>query len=223
MQDDDLLLERLKESKHCTCRACHHFHRVNFDGVKNVSNRQGFCILGMLEGDYTLFISSSLSKECTGFLFSERNFQISKAEDELKGDLKEFQNSVKDRRTRNYQLLKPLLKQHEAFFQACQKSPGMANFLADQKIQILAAELFRDLHKDKFLEVYKMVQLKKADYRKFLAQVSVEIHDRFCDCHSIEFNPAPIPAQPEEPDVIPGTQKALLLESMGLFDPKKEA
>lgn len=222
-EDENLLFERLNEIKHCACRACHHFHRVNHDGMKNVSCRQGFCMLGMLEGNYSLYISSSQSKECEGFLFDERNFQISKAEDELGEGLKEFQNSVRDKRTRNYKLLEPLLKKHEAFFQACQKSPGIANFLAAQKIQVLASEMYRDLNKDKYLNVYIMVSLRKADYRKFLAQVSVEIHDRFCDCHSIEFNPNPPPSQSEEPDAIPGSPKALLLESMGLIDPKREA
>lgn len=222
MNDNNPLIEQLKEIKPCNCRACHHFHRVNFEGVKNVSVRQGFCILGMLEGDYSLFVSSSQSKECEGFLFSERNSQISKAEDELKEGLKEFQNSVQDKRTRNYKLLEPLLKKHESFFKACQNSPGMAHHLATIKINVIAAEMYRDLNKDKFLEVYNMVSLRKTEYRKFLAQVAVEIHDRFCDCHSIEFTPDPISAQQQELDVIPGTPKALLLEAMGRIDPKKE-
>lgn len=222
MQEDETLLEQLNEIKHCNCRDCHHFYRVNFEGVKNVGNRKGFCILGMLEGDYTLFVSSNQSKECEGFLLNVKNSQITKAEKELNEGIKEFQNSVHDKRTRNYKLLEPLLKKHESFFLACQKSPGSSHFLANQKTKVLAAEMYRDLNKDRFFEVYNMVNLKNADYRKFLALVAVVIHDKFCDCHSIEFNPTPAPVQHVDLDTIPGTHKALLLESMGLINSKKE-
>jgi len=40
------------------CRGCAHFIRVNFDSLYNVTNRQGFCILGQLEGDWGLYVSS---------------------------------------------------------------------------------------------------------------------------------------------------------------------
>jgi hypothetical protein len=64
--------------------------RVNFDSAYNVTNRQGFCILGQLEGDWGLYVSSSISTKCAGFIFSEDHAKIHEAERKLTDDFHEF-------------------------------------------------------------------------------------------------------------------------------------
>lgn len=165
------------------CRGCAHFIRVNFETYYNVTNRQGFCLLGQLEGDWGLYVSTSGSHNCAGFIFSEETAKIHAAERELSDDLHDFLHTLHDKRTANYKAIQPLIEAHKEFFESVRDEPGdTAWVLADQEVQKLGAGHFKTAHKERFKEIYHMVSLKKVHYMRFLAGVSVQIHDRFCDC-----------------------------------------
>ena len=161
--------------------------RVNFDSVYNVVNRQGFCILGQLEGDWGLYVSCSISTRCAGFVYSEEHAKIHEAERQLSDDLHEFTHSLYDKRTANYKAVKPLIAANKELYESISKgqSDG-ARMIADLDVRKLGGKYFEELHKDRFWEVYHMVALKKTHYMRFLAGVSVQIHDKFCDCGKIE-------------------------------------
>ena len=165
------------------CRGCAHFIRVNFDSYYNVTNRQGFCLLGQLEGDWGLYVSTSGSITCTGFVFSEGNARIHEAERKLTDDLHEFLHTLHDKRTTNYKAIQPLIAAHKEFFESVKKEQGgIAWMLADREVRKVGVEYFRTANEERFKEVYHMVSLKRTHYMRFLAGVSVQIHDRFCDC-----------------------------------------
>ena len=171
------------------CRGCAHFIRVNFDGYYNVTNRQGFCLLGQLEGDWGLYVSSSISVKCAGFVFSEENAKIHAAERQLTDDMHKFVHSLHDKRTANYKAIKPLIDAHKDFFERTKNDRGdIAWMSADLKIRELGAEHFRKANAERFADVYHLVSLKRVHYMRFLAGVSVQIHDRFCDCSAIHPN-----------------------------------
>ena len=165
------------------CRVCAHFIRVNFDGVYNVTNRQGFCILGQLEGDWGLYVSSSISSRCKGFVYSEKNAKIHEAERQLSDDMREFTHSLYDKHTANYKAVKHLLAAHKEFANSINK--GTSRMESDIAIRKFASEHFKNMHQERFWKVYHMVSLKKPHYTRFLAKVSVQVHDEFCECGKI--------------------------------------
>jgi len=180
--------EKIKELPTNACRVCEHFCRVNFEGYDNIMNRQGFCILGQLEGDFGLYLSSSKSRDCLGYLYSERNAKIYNAEHELDIELDDYIESLSDRRTTNWKEIEPLLRAHTDFFEKYEAKPkGLAFLDAEIIIRRFACKYFREMHIEKYREVYHMVSLKRIDFQKFLAKLSVEIHNQFCECQNIEF------------------------------------
>ena len=182
--------ETLKEipvTKHC--RNCLHFLRVNFEEVRNVMNRQGFCILGNLKGDYGLYVSFSCV-DCMGYIFSQEHDEIHRAEQALKENERVFCESIRDRRSKNYKLIEPLIKETQEYINKVRtEHVGYASMLAMREVEITAHKFYRENNKDEYMRVYKMVSLRKPDYNKFLAKISVAIHDEFCKCDHMCYNP----------------------------------
>ena len=179
--------EKLKEFQYNSCRICNHYIRVNEKSANNVGNRRGFCILGQLEGSYGLYISSSRSRKCMGFVYDEEVYKISKAEADIKDEEKKYLYSLEDRRTKNHKLIKPVYDAHVNYLKATQnKNDGLAWMMATQELRRVACDHFEAVNKERFYEIQKMVTLFESDYMKFMAQVSVEIHNRFCKCDCVE-------------------------------------
>jgi len=139
--------------------------------------------LGQLEGDWGLYVSTSGSITCAGFIFSEANTKIHEAERQLSDDIKKFLRSLSDKRTANYKVIEPLIEAHRDFFESVQhERGGIAWLAAQQKIRELGVEHFEKVNTERYREVYHTVSLKRTHYMRFLAGVSMQIHDRFCDC-----------------------------------------
>ena len=169
------------------CRACKHFIRVNNDTVQNVMHRQGFCILGRLECDYSLYVSCSAA-ECMGFLFDQNHYDISMAEQALSDGEKDFSYSVNDKRSTNYKKIAPLIEETRKYIASVKKeNVGLGTIMAMREAEVTARKYYREVNSDKYLECYKMVTLKKSDYLRFVARISVQLHDAFCNCDKIEF------------------------------------
>ena len=188
MTEEKTIEEKIKSiARYNACRSCKHFIRVNFEGVKNVVHRQGFCLLGGLEGDYGLCVSRSAA-ECMGFVFDENHFNITTAEQSLKEAQEKFCESIRDKRSRNYKLIEPMMEATTKYIEDVKaKHVGYASMLAMHDVEITARKYYRENHSDEYMKVYNMVNLRKADYLKFLAKMSVAIHDEFCKCDKIEF------------------------------------
>lgn len=191
------LEERLNTLPPNNCRVCEHYIRVNFEGYKNVMNRLGFCLLGQLDGEYSLYLSTSVSKTCMAFILSEKNLAITEAEHQLDKEADTYLETLRDKRTKNYKDIEPLVNACQGFLESTEGAPkGLAWMQAEMKTRTIACEHFRKMNKERFKEIYDMVTLTKSDYSKFLAMLSIEIHDRFCKCDKIGF----IEKTPERPD-----------------------
>lgn len=170
------------------CRACHHFIRVNNETVQNVMHRQGFCILGQLEGNYSLYYSCSAS-ECVGFLLDNAHYDIAMAEQKLSEDEKAFAHLVNDKRSSNFKRIAPLVEETRKYIESVKsKNVGLGTIMAMREAEVTALKYFRENNQERYLDVYKMVNLRKAEYLRFVAKISVQIHDEFCKCDKIEYN-----------------------------------
>lgn len=169
------------------CRACHHFIRVNNETVQNVMHRQGFCVLGGLVGDYGLYYSRSAS-ECMGFLLDNTHYDIAMAEQALSDGERDFSHSVNDKRSTNYKKIAPLVEETRKYIASVKKeNVGHGTIMAMREVEVTALKYYREVNQKKYFEVYNMVTLKKSDYLKFVAKISVQLHDKFCDCDKLEF------------------------------------
>ena len=191
LQQEPTIEERIKQIKgHNQCRICKHFIRLNFEETMRVYHRQGFCMLGQLEGDFGVYVSCSVGANCMGFVYSEDHYKIQMAEQNIREEMEAFCKSCEDKRTSNYKLIEPLMEAHKEFFKDAQKQPaGIAGLYASRKAHQIAREWFEKNHEEEYLRIRNMVNLRKSDYSKFLAKITVQIHDQFCSCDKIEFNP----------------------------------
>ena len=180
--------QKLKElADRAYCRNCLHYIRVNYDTIDNVVNRQGFCLIGRCEGDFSLYMSCSCS-ECVGYILSDDHYKITLAEKELEQRCKEFADSCDDKRTTNYKLIEPMRAETQKYIESvAQKHKGLAYIMSMREVETTARKYFKEAHKDEYWNVYKMVDLKKSDYLKFIARMILKLHDEFCECGGIEF------------------------------------
>lgn len=181
MTSPENLIKKLPRS---SCRKCVNFIRVNVKG-QPVYNRQGFCLYGRLVGDWSLYISQS--GDCKGYVFSTEHNRITVAEKALQKMEDEFIWKCQDRRTKEYKLIKPMLEATTYYGSKIDNLPGMSEFKAWNKLKKVVKEYFRYEYRETYGEVLRMVPIWKDHYMKFLAQLSVEIHDRYCDCDKLEF------------------------------------
>lgn len=175
--------------KKCTdahgCRVCKHFIRVNYGGIENVSHRQGFCVFGNFEGDYSLYYSRT-ANDCVGYVFSRPHEEITIAETNLSQQMREFEHRCEDKRTSEYKQIEPMFDETRKYIQAMGHK-GFAQIAAMREVKITANRYYREKNRDDFFKVYNMVTLKKSDYLKFVARVAIKVHDEFCDCDKLVY------------------------------------
>lgn len=178
------IIEKLPKRR---CRDCVNFIRIN-EPDKVVYSRRGFCLYGRLEGEWSLYISSSTSGDCQGFIFSIEHNRITNAERALQQMEREFIHKCHDRRTKEYKLIKPLLEATKEYGSTIWDRPGLNEMKAFFKVDIIVKQYLREEHRETYRDVRDMVSLWKDHYMKFMAQLSIEIHDRFCDCDKLVFH-----------------------------------
>jgi len=123
-----------------------------------------------------------------GFILNENNLAITEAECQLNRDVDKYLETLRDKRTTNYKEIEPLLKDHQVFLEKTENKPqGLAWLHAEMQIRKVGCEHFRELNEKRYRDIYNMTLLRKADYSKFLAKLSIEIHDQFCKCQKLEF------------------------------------
>jgi hypothetical protein len=186
---DSQIKDELKKMPNNGCRICKNFVRVNQDHFKNVVNRRGFCLLGRLEGDYSLYTNGgNVDDECMGYVPDQLIYNIFKAEQDLSNDENNFVSTLGDRRSKNYKLIKPVIDGYENIYKQGRTDHFGINFLWDlNKERMVGREWFYSKNIERYKEVYEMVSIKQTDYNKFISKVSVEIHKWFCDCDCVEF------------------------------------
>lgn len=191
---DQTIEQKIKDlADRAYCRNCLHYIRVNYDSINNVVNRQGFCLLGRCEGDFSLYVSCGCS-ECMGYVLSKEHYDITFAEKKIDRESEAFAESCEDKRTANYKVIEPLRAETRKYIEAvAQKQRCLANIMTMREIRTTAMRYFREAHKEDYLAVYRMVDLKKSDYLRYIAKITVSLHDKFCECGRIEVKDPAVP------------------------------
>ena len=127
-----------------------------------------------------------------GFLFDQNHYDIAMAEQELSDGEKDFSRSCDDKRSTNYKKVAPLVEETRKYIASVKKeSVGLGTIMAMREVEVTALKYYREINQKRYFEVYDMVTLKKSDYLKFVARISVQLHDKFCDCDKLEFKETP--------------------------------
>lgn len=178
-------LERVNKS----CKNCQNFILFNRKGgARKVLNRRGFCLYGEFSGNYSLYISSSAAKDCKGYLYNSQMNYIMELKDELMQDLSNLLYAIADKRTKEYRDIKPILD-GIAEYQKLKRAKRGFHYLAAWKIEEkVAIQYHFEKNKEKYVHLHELVKYTEHTYNKFLAELTVQIHDRFCNCNKIELN-----------------------------------
>ena len=81
-----------------SCRNCSNFVLFNRDhNSLKVLHRQGFCLYGQLEGDWSPYIGSSQAKTCKAYIYCSELNQIYQEEQRLYKQLAELLRKITDR------------------------------------------------------------------------------------------------------------------------------
>jgi len=139
--DKKKLLEWLGKER--SCRICKHFIRVKEEGDFKTIRRRGFCVLGQLEGDFSLLLDASRSGSCPAFILDTYNCETTLKERELSKKWSDFRWKVQDKRTKEHKVVAKLAKELLDCFkleEALMK--GIDGLIAHGKVMKIAYEYF---------------------------------------------------------------------------------
>jgi hypothetical protein len=146
------------------CKNCAFFCRVNEVGAK--THLRGFCMRGMNEGDYDLYLGSSYSTECPSFTFSSAANKITEFENHLNEiKWKYMEDDEKQaKRMINYEKRRGRWKNHPMGFFA-------EIFLGDE----IGWEKFKKDYFDSMVALSKMAQIDERDYNVLLKFINTSV------------------------------------------------
>jgi hypothetical protein len=181
-------VEKLDEIK-ISCRNCQNFVLFNKDhNSLRVLNRQGFCLYGQMEGDFSPYIGSSQAGTCKGYVFCSELNILWELEKDLRQKLANLLRAIQDRRTKEYKEIKPFLDGLQEYKEVKHAKSGDRYFTSWRIEEKIATKYFEREHIDEYKFLFHAVKLFKHDYNKFISRVMVEVHDQFCDCRKLELN-----------------------------------
>jgi len=155
------------------CRACRFFIRVRKDGDFSEIRRRGFCLLGRLEGDFSLYISSSEAETCEAFLLDDYNYETTVKERELLKEWADFRFKLEDRRTKEYKQLKKLMGTFAERLKLAENIRyGLAGIRAHREAVAMAYDYFVEANSDRFEWLWKRRAVDKKEYARILATIS---------------------------------------------------
>ena len=172
------------------CRNCQNFilfNKIN-GGARKVLSRRGMCLYGEFEGDYGLYMSSTSARNCQGYIYNPQMNYIFELHQELRQDLSDLLYAITDKRTKEYRDIKPILDGIDEY-RKVKKSKGGFAFLSAWKIEEkVAAQYHFEKNRDKYRYLHNLVKYTEQTYNKFLAELTIQTHDRFCNCNKLELN-----------------------------------
>ena len=154
------------------CRMCKHFIRVRESGDFSKIRRRGFCSLGQLEGDFSLYIDSSIAEDCEAYVLDDYNYETTIKEWELLNDWVEFRSKLDDRRTREYKQLKKLMGTFAERLDIVESMKyGWAGIHAHRKAVEMAYDFFVEKNRDRYEWLWNRRAIPKKEYVRILATV----------------------------------------------------
>ncbi len=152
------------------CRNCRHFNRVSEPEYLKLCTSNGFCIMGKLTGDFSLYYEHDAS-ECIAYIYSDANERIREQEHLFNDKYRKFREQCGDRRTHFGKIIHKGLStlteipevKHEHF-----------TFLMENEKDIIK-KYFVTLHRKELYELYQAVKISKPDYLNFIADLTLTL------------------------------------------------
>ena len=159
--------------KSVNCRSCHHFNRVmNANrGLRGSSRRQGFCVLGQLEGSFELYISSSVAHQCQSFIVDEYNTETTRLENVLGEQLSKVKMKIRDHRSRLYRQFKKFTLETQKEFDLDDKH-SVWGWIEEER---LVGEWFYFTHKKDYKVLHDRLAIPRTDYYAVLATIRTNL------------------------------------------------
>lgn len=163
-----------------SCRECNNFHRVDDQRGSGMEMAvQGFCILGQLQADFSLYFSTSASRQCGAFSRSEYNATTNDLENKLRRGMDDFKIKLLDRRT----------KEGKAFEKCCPNSEILKTFTGadentrfhllhfNEQLREQFRKLYLRLHEGEFKELWHRHRMSRPKYYEIVHELTTGLKD----------------------------------------------
>lgn len=174
------------------CRRCQNYYRVtsHHGGYLENISCQGFCILGKLEGDYALFVFTSMSRECPAFVVSDYNDETTQLEDRLKKKLHKYEYNCHDRRTKEYKLFEKMADKDAIKKYTEAKGIGHRFMVLriDNDIRKAFNKFFIEIHIEDLKILTSRWRLNRYKYFEIIGLISTALHDRIVEVAEAPIN-----------------------------------
>ena len=155
-----------------TCRNCEKFLRIGFKKEKEVRKR-GFCILGgncfLEKGDFSPFVSSSVSDYCGSFILNLKNLKITKWEDDFETRMNNFAYKSADKRVRD---IRNALKKDK------KKSNLLGEMFLQGEIEREERRKFRMDNFDEWIKLSDEFDISEKDWSNLMDCIVLGIRER---------------------------------------------
>ena len=157
------------------CRECGHFYRVTpKKGGLGYISCQGFCILGRLCGDFSLYMSTSTSSDCGGFFLSDYNKTTMSMEDVLSRKLDDFRRALMDRRTKEYKMLWE--KCDDAIREYMKSTTPLERWcLNERSLRDAFVEVFKDVNREEIMNLIHRKRMYRDKYGEIIGKITTEL------------------------------------------------
>jgi len=168
-ESGDVFLERSKRS----CRACGHYVRV-WESWDKMPNNRGFCVLGNLDGDWGLYVSSNEGLTCKGYIGDPYNLETLRLETELNKEWIDIKHNLLDGRKKLTRKLSKAIPDLSDIFKNAKKQRNVMGYMGDFQMGIgLVWKWFNAEHEPKFQVIRKRTRTRKTSYYQVLGDISL--------------------------------------------------
>lgn len=166
----------LLNERDLSCRKCANFYRLATH-YSDAHQRNGFCSLGKMGTDFSLYFSWNKASTCKGFVFSEYNNQTWLLEKEIQEEMSDLNDYLRNPRSKVYKAV-------EAFYEELEKinnekiakisdSEAWMLFREEMEDRSLFFKWYYFSHIDKFSELGKRLAVDPSDYSRLLKSVQL--------------------------------------------------
>lgn len=147
LQEDDF---GFRETIDRSCRNCVNYKRVQHHEGCYKHALRGFCILGMGEHNYSLYMSASMASDCTAFLFDKLHNLMTTKENKLGEKFSAFLRKEEP----------PMAREADKVL-GTKPRTWVNNFV---EIRHVLAEEFRRAHIEELIEINRLFDISWKDY-----------------------------------------------------------
>ena len=164
-----------------SCRECNSFHRVEDQrGSGRVGTAvQGFCILGQLQADFSLYYSTTTSRKCGAFSRSEYNAITTNIENVLRRGMDDFKLKLLDRRTKECKAFEKSIPDVETLrtFTGANENTRFHLLVLNEKIREQFLNLYYRIHEDEFKQLRHRHRLMRTKYYEIVHELTTGMKD----------------------------------------------